>query len=236
MHSTCLPFCTYPDTRFPPNTQVTDSSATDRPPPTSIVTMLPPCTGPLLGLSTVMLCRMPTTSGCPVTPTSTPLLLTPTVTVPARSAGTAQVTFVDDAYSSTSTRARRPNKQLSSLPRIKCRPTTVTTMPASSLRPTVGVNDSTTACFSYMKRCPSDVKSSPPLKLTSTATIPLSVEAGVTHVTSVDESALDSCSAVCLLPNLHITGLKKFTPTTETISPPGKPCIDGTILRTDGVE
>jgi hypothetical protein len=72
------------------------------------------------------------------------------------------------------------------------------------------------------------------LKLTSTATAPRLVEAGVTHDTSVDETIFACDSVVFEVPNLHTKEPKKPDPSTEIVFPPSSPPIDGIRVVTDG--
>jgi hypothetical protein len=144
---TTVPFGdTVPTPRSAPNRQVTG------PLPASIVrpdtvTMLPPPTGPRLGTSVTPPTAAAYSKLTVEAGASTPLLITPRVTIPAPCTGTLHDTIVDVRYSPC-TLMTRPNRQLSSEVCWKSLPTTVTTWPSFPLIPRDGRTLVTTASAS----------------------------------------------------------------------------------------
>ena len=99
-------------------------------PYTDTVTNVPPWAGALLGITEEMP-RPASKMSCLLDgPASTPLLLTPTRTVPAPLTGAMHVTSDEETYSAA-TEVSTPIRQLKPWAFLKCRPTTVITWLAS---------------------------------------------------------------------------------------------------------
>ena len=116
---------------------------------TLTLTRVPPLVGPLLGMVEAMCpARAYSNVTCPCTK-STPLLVTPTRTVPSPRSGAMHVILVDDVKTAGCTPSR-PNRHARSSDRAKLCPAIVTLCPASTLpeSPRDGFSPATTAASS----------------------------------------------------------------------------------------
>mmetsp|Transcript_37734 Transcript_37734/g.86018 ORF Transcript_37734/g.86018 Transcript_37734/m.86018 type:complete len:334 (-) Transcript_37734:1227-2228(-) len=235
LHVTADALTTVADATVTPNMQLTPIEApSSSVPATCRVSSVPPEVGPALGATDhTDPAAMYSYRARPAS-SSTPLLLTETLTAPDSRAGAVQTSVVEDKYMPLTT-VVSPNLHPSSAVCSKPRPSTVTTCPLDPLSPCEGCRDSTVAGALYTNSRPSVVKSTPPLTLTSTATVPAAPLMGVATEMRVEETIFTSDPDTNVPPIRHCTSsARNPLPLKLTTVPPDSAPREGQICSTRG--
>ena len=194
---------------------------------------MPPCVGPLLGWQLNAARRAPY-SNDKEPDAAKPPSLKPTVTVPAPCTGTLHAIKVDDR-TRPCTVWSCPNLHRGWPLAWKCWPEIVTIWPSTPLSPLLGLRTSMVAPVSYVNSFPRSVKSTPPFRLTPTATTPVDSRAGTAQAATVDDTSF--AMPTPSLPNLHMRpSAANPLPCTLTNIPPASVPLTGQMYSPMGAE
>ena len=230
LHTTSPPSM-YAETRTLSKSHFSDKPASAPATPNTRTTV-PPFSGPRLGTMELVDDVGATTNNADVCVKSRPFELKVTEKVPTSRGGTEHSTSDDDRNKASPIASPKPQLRLCVC--TKCSPTTVTTWPSTPVSPRDGLTLSTVALATYMYSASLAVKSAPPFRVTSTATLPVAIMRGVKHTIVLDDTASTLVSSTTAAPKRHCTLLpSRFEPMTVTAEPPFRGPLDG---RTDIIE